>query len=564
MKTETASLLLPALLAGLFLTACNDKSASLAPHAHDTAAHAADHAHDHERDHNHERERDHGDHLPKLERLSSFSDSIELYLERPPFFVGQPVELTAHLTRLADFKPLRQGRVSVMLSGDGEDQRYGSDAPIAPGIFSVTVTPRTAGDFELMLLVESAAGSSRHALGSVPVFADIEAAAAAHQHHSHGIHDEGIKFTKEQQWKNDFATAEAIRGRARPSLSATATIKARPDGEALLAAPAAGLLRPAGRLAQIGQHVKKGQVLAYLAPRLGGDTDQATLQADTGKARIALEQARRERERMEALFQDEAIAEKRLLEARDHERLATTELQAAQARQGQLAGNDGSGSGNAGIAIRAPIDGSIADLGVTAGAFVTEGNPLFHIADTARLWLEARVPEHEIGRLGAMDAAALDGASFTVDGYGQPFAIEPGKNGRLIAVGGVIDASTRTVPVIFEFDNPGNLRLGMTARAQLYLGAGEAKETEAAEKTEKMEKTLLIPASAVQDENGTSVVYVQTGGESFERRLVRVGARDGTRIAILDGLEAGQRVVSQGAYLIRLATSMSTAVGHTH
>lgn len=559
MKTETASLLLPVLLASLFLTACNDKPASLAPQAHGTTAHAAAHAHDHERERDHER--DHGDHLPKLERLSSFSDGIELYLERPPFFVGQPVELTAHLTRLADFKPLRQGRLSVMLSGDGADQRYSSDAPTAPGIFSVTVTPRTAGDFELMLLVETAAGSSRHALGSVPVFADIEAAAAAHQHHSHGVHDEGIKFTKEQQWKNDFATAETIRGQARPSISATATIRARPDGEALLVAPTAGLLRPAGQLAQVGQRVKKGQVLAYLAPRLGGDTDQATLQAATGKARIALEQARRERERMEALFQDEAIAEKRLLEARDHERLAATELQAAQARQGQLAGNDGSGSGNAGIAIRAPIDGSIADLGVTAGAFVTEGSPLFHIADTARLWLEARVPEHEIGRLGAVDAAALDGASFTVDGYGQPFAIEPGKNGRLIAVGGVIDASTRTVPAIFEFDNPGNLRLGMAARAQLYLGAGEAKETEAAEETEK---TLLIPASAVQDENGTPVVYVQTGGESFERRLVRVGARDGTRIAILDGLEAGQRVVSQGAYLIRLATSMSTAVGHTH
>lgn len=552
---KTLSPLLPALLAGLFLTACNDKPSGLATQDRNMAAHS----HTDSNAHGHDHDAATGDHMPKLERLSNFSASTELYLERPPFFVGQTAELTAYLTRLADFKPLRQGRVSVILSGNGATQRYDSDAPATPGIFKVIVTPKTAGDFEMTLLVETATISSRHALGSVPVFADAKAAAAAHQHHSHGIHDEGILFTKEQQWKADFATAEAIDGHARSSISATATIKARPDGEALLVAPATGVLRPTGSLARIGQSVRKGQILAYLAPRLAGDTDQATLQAATAKAGIALEQARRERERMEALFQDEAIAEKRLLEARDHERLAATELQAARARQGQLGGNDG--NGDSGIAIRTPIDSSIADVAVAAGAFVTEGSPLFHLADTARLWLEARVPESEIGRMGLGAADALDGAAFTVDGYDQPFVIEPGKNGKLIAVGGVVDAATRTVPAIFEFSNPGNLRLGMTARAQLYIGAGKG-----AQEAEEARNALLVPASAVQDENGMPVVYVQTGGERFERRPVRVGARDGAHVAILDGLEAGRqvRVVSRGAHLIRLASSMSAAVGHAH
>ena len=107
------------------------------------------------------------------------------------------------------------------------------------------------------------------------------------------------------------------------------------------------------------------------------------------------------------------------------------------------------------------------------------------------------------------------------------------------------------MPAIFEFANPeGNLRLGMNARAQLYAGDGQP--------------AVLVPASAVQDESGTLAVYVQTGGESFERRIVRTGARDGARIAILDGIEAGQRVVSQGAYLIRLSTSKTGPSGHGH
>ena len=238
------------------------------------------------------------------------------------------------------------------------------------------------------------------------------------------------------------------------------------------------------------------------------------------------------------MFKDEAIAEKRLLEARTAERLAEAEVKAAQARLGQLGGRGG-------IAIRAPIAGTIADVAVTPGAFVAEGATLFHVADTGRLWLEARVPESEIGRLGTPS-----GASFTVDGFDRTFVIESGQNGVLVAVGGVVDAETHTVPAIFAFANPGGLRLGMTARARLYAEPGE--------------QTVVVPAGAVQDESGTTVVYVQTGGERFERRLVRTGARDGEGVAILDGLEPGQRVVSRGAYLIRLSTSMSAAVGHAH
>lgn len=107
------------------------------------------------------------------------------------------------------------------------------------------------------------------------------------------------------------------------------------------------------------------------------------------------------------------------------------------------------------------------------------------------------------------------------------------------------------MPVIFEFANPANaLRLGMTAKAQVFSGTGR--------------EAVLIPASAVQDESGTQAVYVQTGGDRFERRVVQTGARDGDRVAILSGLEPGQRVVSKGAYLIRLSTSKAGPSGHAH
>lgn len=364
------------------------------------------------------------------------------------------------------------------------------------------------------------------------------AKAVSSKHDEHAHEDEGIRFSKEQQQKVDFATAEAVKGVVRESVTATCTIKAQPDGEALLAAPMAGLVRAAGKFPKVGQAVKKDQLLVYFMPRLGGETDHATLEAAAAKARIALEQARRERERMESLFKDEAVAEKRLLDARANESIAAAEHDAARQRLGQL------GNGSGGIALRTPIDGVIADVPVTPGAFVAEGAPLIHIANTGKLWLEARVAESDIGRLGTPT-----GASFALDGFAGNFTIDTGKNGKLVAVGTVVDATTRTVPVIFEFANPGRaLPLGMTAKVQLF--AGDSHEG------------ILVPAAAVQDENGINVVYVQTGGESFERRIVQVGTRDAERIEIKAGLEPGQRVASKGAYLIRLSTAKAAASGH--
>ncbi|MDH4283692.1 MAG: efflux RND transporter periplasmic adaptor subunit [Gallionellaceae bacterium] len=517
--------LLAVAIATLFLIAgCSDKKPTASKHDHGAGpvASASDH------------------HDEAGEKLTDFSAKTELFVEFPALVVGQSATFAAHLTQLDDFKPLDKGQVTIVLSGGNDpEERFTAEVSAVPGIFKPVATPKVAGERELAVVVDSPLGPLTHELGPVKVYPDAKAAASSHGAHEHG--DEGIAFSKEQQWKIDFATVEVIKGKVRPSVVATASIKAQPDGEAHLAAPAAGIVRTAGSFPHVGQFVKNGQLLATLTPRLGGETDQASLDAGASKARITLEQARRERERMEALFKDEAIPEKRLLEARANEKLAQTDLDAAQARAAQL-------SGGAGIAIRSPINGTIADVSVASGAYVAEGIPLFHVANTGLLWLDARVPESDISRLGTPTAV-----DFSVAGFDHTFKID-GKNGRLIAVGGVVDSATRTVPVIFEFNNsakPANaLRLGMIAKAQIYAGATK--------------DALLVPASAIQDESGTQVVYVQTGGESFERKIVQTGARDGDQIAIVSGLEPGQRVVSKGAYLIRLSTSKTGPSGHTH
>ncbi len=516
--------LIASLCAALFLIGCSE-----ADHEH-----AADGSHPPAAEA--EAEDAHG-HGAGGEKITHFTDRTELFVEFPRLVVGETSAFAAHLTTLADFRALTAAKVSVRLTGgDQPDEVFSVDKASQPGIFRPEVVPKHAGDRELSIEVVTPEFSVTHELGPFTVYADRKAADAEPAPHD----DEGIGFTKEQQWKVDFATSEVVTRPIRTAVAATGVLRARPDGEAQITAAAAGQIQSTGSFPRLGQQVKKGQLLAYLVPRLGGETDLATLRAAANKARVERDLAQQELARMEALYREEAVPEKRVLAARAAAALARAELNATQQRLGQYGGAGG------GIPVRAPVSGTLADVRVSPGAFAQEGALLFHIADRSRLWLELRVPESDAARL-----ASPSGAAFKVAGKEAGVEIVAGKNGKLVAVGGVVDATTRTVPVVFEF-TPGDLALpiGMAVQAQVF--AGGAREA------------VAIPASSVLDEGGMSVVFVMTGGESFERRQIRLGAREGDWVEVLDGLAPGQRVVSRGAYLVKLASTGTAQIGHGH
>lgn len=521
------SLTLALLLAGLLtLAGCGDKIAATPAEA------AAQTEVDHDAD---------------GEKLTHFSDYTELFVEFPQLVVGEKSAFAAHLSRLSDFKAVTAAKVSVQLTGNGQpDEVFAVDGPSQPGIFRPAVTPKYAGERELAIEVVTPEFSVTHQLGPITVYPDHKAAEAEPVGHA----DAGIVFTKEQQWKVDFATAEVVTRPIRMAINATGSLRARPDGEALLTTPVAGQIQPAGSFPNLGQHVKKGQVLAWLVPRMGGETDIATLRAAASKAQVEQQLANQELTRMEGLYRDEVVPEKRVLVARAAAAASAAELTAARQRLGQYGGEVGKNGG--GVPVRAPVAGTIVDVRVSPGAYAEGGALLFHIADQSRLWLELRVPESEAARL-----TNPGGAVFRMAGDERGIEIMSGKNGRLIAVGGVVDAVTRTLPVVFEFTPAKGQQfpIGMAVQAQVLVslsGSGGARET------------VAIPASSVLDEGGMAVVFVMIGGESFERRTLRLGAREGDWVEVLDGLTPGQRVVSRGAYLVKLASTGSAQIGHGH
>ncbi|MDQ3288670.1 MAG: efflux RND transporter periplasmic adaptor subunit [Pseudomonadota bacterium] len=470
---------------------------------------------------------------------TDFTPRTELFMEFQPLVAGEKTTFAAHFTRLSDYGPVTAGTVDVILSGgNAPTERFRVSAPRAPGLFAPTVLPRATGPRTLSVVLAAPGLEARHELGNVMVHGD--AADARQLGPAPGGVEGEIGFPKEQQWSMRFAL-EAVRPRPlRESVSAPATIRPAADGAAEVAAPTAGTVRAMDRFPSLGDRVARGQTLAMLMPRLGGETDVASLRAELATASSQAALADAEAARMQRLHAQQAVSQRRLQEARSAQQIAQAQMRAARERVSQL------GGGTGGIAMKAPISGTIALSPVASGAAVEAGDTLFHIVDRSELWLQAHVAEADAARL-----QQPTGAAFALPGLDAPLEIRIGDNGRLVGVGAMIDPETRSVPVILAMDDPDpRIALNQTVQARVFTG--------------RTRTALSVPAEAVIDDAGQRVVYVMRSGESFSRVPVRLGLRDGDRYEVLEGLAAGDRVVSRGAMQVRLAAATPEAMGHGH
>jgi RND family efflux transporter MFP subunit len=484
-----------------------------------------------------------GEEEPEVLSATRWTDKTELFAEYPPLAVGETSRFAIHLTRLDSFKALTEGRVEVHLRGGaGPSEVFGVDGPSRPGIFGVDVTPAHAGTRELVVVLAATGLSDEHLVGAADVHSDAEAARAAPRHARQET--PGISFLKEQQWSLDFGVAVVREESVRESIRVPARLEARPGGAADVVAPIDGRLARVLDL-PLGGAVTRGQELASLLPPPAVPGDLPQLQRARAEAQTSLALTTRDRERAERLTNAGAAPEKRLDEARSAEEQARTRLTAAEASLAQYNAARTGGTGDeAGLfVIRAPVGGVIAQRDAATGANVAAGTILFRIVDAAQVHVVGQVPEADAAPVRAASAAEME-----VPGREARVAV-----GRLASLGKVLDPQSRTLPITFEFDNR---TLGLPVGQSVFLHL-------------LMDTTAprpVVPAASVVDDAGRPIVFVQREGETFERRAVSLGARAGDLVQITEGVKPGDRVVTKGAFLVRLA-SLSTsapAQGHVH
>lgn len=462
--------------------------------------------------------------------VTTWTDSLELFMEYPPQVAGVPGEPWAiHLTRLDGWRPVGQGSLTLFFTGpDGSAHTVRAEAPSRAGIYTPTPTLPEPGDYRLEMVLES--GERRHEIPAGRV--TVHASEGDLPHPDEETVGGEITLLKEQQWEIPFEVAEVRRRPVAASIRATGELTAPDDRTARVSAPVTGLVEIRGDgTATSGTWVEEGDVLAVLAP-----TD-----ADASYARLRgrVEMLEREVTRAERLVEAEAIAEKRLVEARHDLSVVRSALAAI---GGEAPDADGERGGYR-FHLRSPITGVVSERHLSPGQRVEVGERVFTVVDPRTLWLRLKVPADEAAR-----AAGATGASFRVEGSEALH-----RAASVVTVGDVIDPDSRTLPVILEVDNVDReLKVGLLARARLLVDdtvSGPA-----------------VPNEAIQDEEGMKVAYVETGGETFERRVLELGASDGEWTLVRSGLAAGERVVTVGAYQVHLASAGGdeAATGHGH
>jgi RND family efflux transporter MFP subunit len=339
-------------------------------------------------------------------------------------------------------------------------------------------------------------------------------------------HGDIILFTHEQAAKILFSVQEIQPTTFHQVIKTSGQILPATDEEVIVAATSNGIISFSSNLSE-GKTVNKGEPLFQLSTRAiaGGDYYART--------KAVHEAARQAFERAEALLKDDIISRQEYEKIRLEHETARLAFEAIAGRQ--------TGTG---INISSPLKGYLKNIRVKTGEYVAEGAPLATVVQERRLVLRTEVSQKYYPALDQITTAHFRAS------HDQRLYTLSELNGRLLSCGKSTGENSFYIPVSFEFDNREGIVPG--AFVEVFLISAP------------VENALVIPLSALTNEMGNFYVYVQVDEEEYRKQEVVLGAGDGKEIQVTRGLQPGDRVVTQGAYQVKMATGQPIPHGHAH
>jgi cobalt-zinc-cadmium efflux system membrane fusion protein len=315
------------------------------------------------------------------------------------------------------------------------------------------------------------------------------------------------------------------------SQGATGVVQPNAYRETPVVSLVGGIVRNVGP--ELGQNVRRGQTVAVVF-----SDELAMAQSRYLTAQAELEEEHKHHRRTERLVEIGAAS-------REEFEVATTKLKTAESEVASLrqrllllgltsqrvSGLRSSSQISSEVALPSPVAGTVTSRTVNPGEVIEGNKELMKVTDLSSVWVVGQVYERDLGRI-----RVGSGASITSDAY-------PGRvfRGRISYVDPRLDPATRTAQVRIELANPGQtLKIGMYVQiAFATIGGSEST-------------TPVVPVSAVQNINNQQVVFVATTDQNvFLMRPVRLGLESNGRYPVLEGLTVGERIVTEGSFLLR-------------
>jgi cobalt-zinc-cadmium efflux system membrane fusion protein len=310
-------------------------------------------------------------------------------------------------------------------------------------------------------------------------------------------------------------------------------IETNPNLVSRVALPLSG--RISAVLVKLGDSVKRGDPLLTLESPDADAAASSSLQAQAvlTQARANINKAQSDYERAKDLFEHNAVAQKDVLTAENALAQSKAAMEQAQAglqqadRKAQLLGLKPGVFGQK-VTVPAPMSGKILEMSVAAGEYRNDTNaPVMTIADLSTVWVASDVPESAIRFIQPGERIDVELTAYPNETF----------HGRVTRIADTVDPATRTIKVRAEMDNSrGKLR------PEMY---GTIRHTDSI-------RTLpVVPVGAVVQADGKSSVWVEQSLGRFRPVEVKTGERHGDVLPVLSGVQAGTRVVIDGAMLLR-------------
>jgi RND family efflux transporter MFP subunit len=483
--------------------------------------------------------------------VTAWSDHFEVFPEVEPLVAGQAADAHTHVTVLADFSPLREGSVSAILRGPSGTQEFAGTFR-RDGIYGIEIKPAREGEYELSFRIKAGGmeeevpgGRVRVGTAAAPgglVGPPPSPARAAAPAADAG----GVSFLKEQQWKTAFATAWVHEGTVPAGVAGTARVRPAGGGEAVLTAPVDGVVN-AAPWPHPGGSLAAGAVVFRVVPSVTQERSLPDLRAEVAGLRSELSVAEARLDRLQGLVAFEATSLAEVERARSAVTGLRARLGAAERNLASAESARAGGGGGESLPVRAPWPGQVAAVLISPGQLVSAGTTLGRLVKPRPVWLEIALRPEDAARI----SGSVEGLVLRRSSDKEPLSLTA-TGIRVVGRSPELDPQTGTVNVTVEVPlSVAELPIGSAVEAEVLLGAGQPG--------------VVVPESALVDDGGTMVAYVQVTGESFARRDLVVRARRGG-VAAVDGLRAGERLVTRGGAAIRRASLLSTGApeGHVH
>ena len=478
------------------------------------------HSHEHDADETHV-----GEENPRLDH-TIWTDKTELFVEFPALTVGSPSRFAAHFTVLDKHKSVREGSVTVSLIKGDKGLRNTVDAPSSPGIFSPTIQPKETGTYQLVFELTTPEYTDKITIDDVTVYANADDAIKAL---GTTEEDGSISFLKEQAWKIDFQTAPVISDKIYNVINTSGVWMPSQGSIKSLAAKSNGVVDFKMNNLTEGTAVKQGQLLMSLSSK---GLASNNLSNEIASALANFEQAKSEYERKNELYNSNIIPKS------DFEKVESNFAIAKSNYQSLTSGVSGGSK-----QIRAPFNGFIKSITVSNGDYVEQGVALATIGTN-----QSKVLKTQLAPSYGLTMENAQGIWYqTKDGK---WTNVTDAEGKILSIGKDVERENPLISVFAQVNADVDMPEGSLTQVQIAMGNAT--------------QNTVIPVNALLEDYGSYSVIVQLSGESFERRPVKIGKRNGENVEILQGLKVGEVVVTTGAYQVKMASMSGSTPAHGH